>query len=231
MEAITKIQELKLTIQDFDSAAKILNDILGEFRGNVEGLIIVDDPGKEAVLLRLQEISTLKRELEARRKGTIVNSQNFIREVNGFVKPYISAIDEINNTMRKKVLGYERECEKRKLEAERLVREQEARDLQRLRNLSKVGTNTEKFQTDIAEQRERSENNIKSLHRAKTQNFKEVSSTVRKKWTYEITDHEIIPRKFLSANHGLIKHAIANGERNIPGIEIYQKEELAIGRN
>lgn len=48
----------------------------------------------------------------------------------------------------------------------------------------------------------------------------------QKKWDYIIEDASLVPREYLIVNEKKIKEAIAGGVRNIPGVKIYEKEEL-----
>ncbi len=52
------------------------------------------------------------------------------------------------------------------------------------------------------------------------------SSTVRKVWTFTITNASLVPRAFCTPDEKLIREAVNNGARAIDGIEI--KEETAV---
>lgn len=60
----------------------------------------------------------------------------------------------------------------------------------------------------------------------------EAQVQVRKRWTYRLVDLEAVPRGFLKIelDSGAVRCAIRDGERNIPGLEIYQEDEVAGGR-
>lgn len=51
---------------------------------------------------------------------------------------------------------------------------------------------------------------------------------VRKEWKFKITNAELIPRVYLEVNEKLIRRQINDGVRKIPGIKIYQEENLSI---
>jgi predicted RNA-binding protein with RPS1 domain len=51
---------------------------------------------------------------------------------------------------------------------------------------------------------------------------------VSKKWEHEITDVSLIPRDYLVPNESAIKRAIADGIRNIPGVNIKQIEQTSM---
>jgi len=54
------------------------------------------------------------------------------------------------------------------------------------------------------------------------------STSVRKVWQYEVTDEAIVPRKYLMLDEGAIGFAVREGERDIPGIRIFQQESLSV---
>lgn len=54
------------------------------------------------------------------------------------------------------------------------------------------------------------------------------NSTVQKRWTWEVVSRQKVPREYLELNSAAINLAIRNGERAIPGLKIYQKENLSV---
>jgi hypothetical protein len=56
------------------------------------------------------------------------------------------------------------------------------------------------------------------------------TATVKKRWTYEITDANLVPRDYCVPSPGLIKRAVDGGARGIAGVRIYEETDLAIKR-
>lgn len=52
--------------------------------------------------------------------------------------------------------------------------------------------------------------------------------TRKKPWTFRVVDADAVPRAYLSVDHAKVKAAIAVGEREIPGLEIFQDEGLQV---
>lgn len=48
--------------------------------------------------------------------------------------------------------------------------------------------------------------------------------TYRQVWEFEVVDPQAIPREYLIVNEAAIKHALAAGVREIPGVNIFQTE-------
>ena len=53
-------------------------------------------------------------------------------------------------------------------------------------------------------------------------------SRVTKRWTFDITDEEKIPRRYLKIDEIKINDSIKDGIRKIPGLNIFQKEGISI---
>lgn len=49
-----------------------------------------------------------------------------------------------------------------------------------------------------------------------------------KRWTFEVQDINQIPREYTQVDEKKIREAIAAGERNIPGVRIYQDESITL---
>lgn len=49
-----------------------------------------------------------------------------------------------------------------------------------------------------------------------------------KRWVYEVTSEQEVPRAYLQVNEKAVKDAIAGGARQIPGIRIFQEESISI---
>lgn len=48
----------------------------------------------------------------------------------------------------------------------------------------------------------------------------------QKRWEFDIQDSTLIPVEYMSIDEKKIKEAVANGIRNIPGVQVFEKEEL-----
>jgi len=55
-----------------------------------------------------------------------------------------------------------------------------------------------------------------------------VKATASRKWVYEVTDLDKVPRVYLMANDHAIKAAIAGGLRNIPGVKVFEEIRTSI---
>lgn len=63
-------------------------------------------------------------------------------------------------------------------------------------------------------------------HSAPSASFSAKGTT--KRWVFEIKDDKQIPREYLQVNETLIRGAINQGVREIPGVRIYQEESISL---
>ena len=53
------------------------------------------------------------------------------------------------------------------------------------------------------------------------------TTSIRKTWTFEIIKPDDVPRKYLCVDELAVRAAVKAGERDIPGVRIYQHETMA----
>jgi hypothetical protein len=54
------------------------------------------------------------------------------------------------------------------------------------------------------------------------------TASLRGRWTYEVADTAMIPRHLLMVNDAAVKAAIKAGERNVPGLHIFQEMKIGV---
>ncbi len=54
------------------------------------------------------------------------------------------------------------------------------------------------------------------------------SLTAKKRWTFKVVDPVQVPRAYLEVNEKAIRAAVKAGVRQIPGVEVFQVEDLAV---
>lgn len=57
-------------------------------------------------------------------------------------------------------------------------------------------------------------------------------AVMKKRWAYEVTAVDLLPDQYVTKepNRGLLKLAVASGVREIPGVRIFQEDDLSIGK-
>lgn len=62
----------------------------------------------------------------------------------------------------------------------------------------------------------------------KTQRGAVATTTVKKVWKWKLEDEAQVPREYLCVNDSALTQAVRDGIRSIPGITIYQDEQISI---
>lgn len=102
----------------------------------------------------------------------------------------------------------------------KIVKEYEA-------SLEKIENNL-KQKLDEYLQKSSSTNNAAFIAYSKEICVEDGKLTKVKKWSWELEDEQIIPREYLALDEKKIDEAIKQGVRNIPGIKIFEKEEITM---
>jgi len=153
------------------------------------------------------------------------------KQVDDFVKNLTQDLNESKSELRGRILAYEKEQdnirqeELRRLQIERMRIEDERR-LKEQELLKQAAENQEvdqKLMNEISELREKEQEVI-----AAPVLTEQPKSNIRKTWDWELIDISQVPVAYLMPYADKIKEAIKEGERNIPGIRIYQKETLSL---
>lgn len=150
----------------------------------------------------------VKKKIEARRKFFTQPLNDQVGKINAMFKEYSNPIKSAKEIMENKMLFYRKEQQKKidkkneriKKEAEKLAK--------------KEGVSAQEI--------------IESTEKKEIQQTVG-TSTVTKRWTFEIVDEKKIPREYLELNEVKVNKDIRgkDGKRNIPGLRIFQKEGIS----
>ena len=102
----------------------------------------------------------------------------------------------------------------------KIVKEYEA-------SLEKIENNL-KQKLDEYLQKASSTNNAAFIAYSKEICVEDGKLTKVKKWSWELEDEQIIPREYLCIDEKKVDEAIKQGVRNIPGIKVFEKEEITM---
>ena len=168
---------------------------------------INDEPSSKLGTDFLSFIKKAQSRLEDRRKFFVKPLQEQVKEKNDYFKQMIKPLKDAEVMLKGKLLQYSLELEK-KAEQDAKEKEIKANKIAEDLKLPKV-----QIEPDKSDSRIRS-----GLGLAYT----------KKRWTYELVDFAKVPDKFKGLDTVKINSAIRAGERNIEGLKILQKAEVAI---
>lgn len=183
-----------------------------------QALAVVDDVGMREATDLLGWIARAKKQVEEKRKFFVDPLNKQVKAINAMFKRYAEPLEQADTLLRGKVLSYRREQDRiRREEEERLrkLQEKEQKRLERQAAKKDLPPPPPMPTPQVQEQ-------AKTVH----SDFGSVSA--KKVWDFKIIDPAQIPAEFMMVNEKAIRAAVKAGVRNIPGVKIYQREELAV---
>lgn len=169
------------------------------------GAAEVTDPSSLAYATELlTRLSVLRNETERARVTLVKPLNDHVKLINDTFRPRQQHVVELEKQLKRKFVTYHQERERAASEA------QARADLE-----AEAGKAPE-----VAVERPRT-----SAHTTGG------SAQVKKTWTYEVTSFAKIPDEFKELNRGAVRAAINGGEREVPGLRIFQEHSVAVTRN
>lgn len=210
-----------------DIAMQQFNAVRGkilELAERCNGTLVTDneslEQGKELAKVG-KKLETL---IEDRRKEITKPYLDEKKRIDDFVKLLLAEVNDAVKVLRGRILDFEREKERVRLEnLRKLEEEQRAKQAEIEKKLRESAQNQDMSAAQEA-LKLNEELMIDSQLEAQFEQAK--SSSIRKVWTYEITDENAVPRNYLMIDEKKVKQAISAGVREIPGINIFQTEQL-----
>jgi len=195
----------------------------------VQKIVIANDADYGQATDLLKKVKDRIKELDAKRKEMVKIPNEYVDWVNDQFRPLTAKGEAIKRCIEGKITAYAAEQRKIAEELERIRREEEAARLaiqqKRMEELAQK-TNNEKILEQAIVVEEKREQLAAAPVEIKTQAVKTATSStnIRQQWTFEIVDAPQVPRKYCVPDKTLINAAIKLGERDIPGLRVFQKD-------
>lgn len=173
-----------------------------------ENAIVVEQATKDA--------NNIVKQIENVRKAITVPLDQRKKQVMDYEKQLTAMINNPLSVLKQKLLNYkvrkeqERQAELQRLERERLAAQAKA-------EAAKRDTTAVKYQEKEA-----------AAVSAIIENQATKQTGLVKRWTYKITDFSKLPDEYKMIDAGAVRAAINSGNREIPGLEIYQEESIRL---
>lgn len=187
------------TIVPATELAKIRDGVAGQIEQAKHHTISCAEEENDAYT-GLRAIAQIKKTIENRRKEITAPLNASLKSANALFKEVTAPLIEADGILRDKILAFQR------VQQEKAAKEQERRE------------------------------KIQAAHEAKGHDVHQLAevepnvgvSTKTKRWTYDVENIAQVPRKYLVLDSSAITNAIRDGERDSPGLKIYQKEGLRV---
>jgi hypothetical protein len=178
---------------------------------------VIDEEGNKTAIEMAAQAKRLARRIEEMRKEKIRPSQEYVKAVNNLAKVYADQLDAVERVLKQKINAYLTKQKLDRLEAERRA-QQETRRLQKRLDAEAAEKGLPQVQVPLPVLSQK-------LEPVRTE---EGSATQTKAWTWRIVTPGVIPREYLVPDTVGINLAVRAGIRHIPGVEIYQEENVRI---
>lgn len=203
-----------------EEAVQDLTARTSELEATAKALVIKDEESLRQATDILGWIATLKKQVEERRQFFTKPLNDQVRRINDFFKEMLRPLETADRILREKVLAYRQEQEKKRREEEARLRKMLEKEQKRMeREAAKQGLPAPPPipapTASVAPQPKTIEASLGAV-------------SAKLVWDFEIEDETKIPREFLMVNEKAIRAAIKAGVRHIPGVRIFQREELAV---
>ena len=186
-------------------------------RTKVDALVIVDTETQHMAVETAKIVATLIKTVEAEREKLTGPLNDELKAINAHFKRYSTALEDLQRELKKKLAAYADELE-------RLRREEEERQRRILEELRKKELEEAKAKgTEAAPALV-----IPTKEAEKTVHSDTGSATAGKRWTFEVSDANAVPRDYLTVDEKKIRAAVRDGIREIPGVRIYQETSISI---
>lgn len=217
---MTTLEPMQIESYRIDEQAKLIS--------------ITDAVSYDSAVRFLKEVNTKLKNFKSQREKYIKPMKDSIKAIDEKLKEPIKLLEETDTTLREKLNSYLSEVRKR--EEERLILERKKAEEDAIREIdnlegikAQAGEYDEVTQKAIQRTIENKQNKaIEATVLDNKINLSTNSASVSMVWDFEVTDKSSLPLEYLKIDEVAIRNAVRNGERNIPGVKIYQKPQLSL---
>lgn len=215
---------LPQTIEEI--AAVMMNDNTSLIEA-AKGAVIADERSLSTAVDLLSTIKERTKAIEAERKTWVEPLNHQVKRFNEKFKGLSEPLEDARIGLSKKTLDYQLIIEEQKrAQAEKIRLEREA-ELFAAAQVKEESGNTQGAEK-LLDYALKVKPVVEEVGRG---GFTGAKSSIRKTWTYEITDIKALANadsSLVSENSIAIGRKIAEGLRDIPGVRIFQKESISI---
>ncbi len=223
------------------------------FVNSFKSMEVKDNGTASTATEALRTVSNFKKEIEAQRKEITDPLNAQIKLAIGLEKQITAQLDVGINHCKSQLRSWEmalalERAEKLRLAEEERVAKLEEAKVEAARNVSQSPEpndwatmfdpapavpppEQELAQATAVAQHERQETEISHQHRQAVKSIEALKvKGARKVWKFELTNEDLLPRAFMSANLPAIREFVNAGGRELTGVRIYEDTVIAAGR-
>lgn len=186
-------------------------------------IVVTDDDTDLQASEFLSHVASARKRFEAARLELVKPLKDHARMIDDRFKRATAPLREADSLVREKVIVYRRRREAAYEEAR--LAEQRAADAERLaREADFAGAEGIAVQATALAEQQRAVVDVAPV----TARVEGGAATTRGRWVAEVVDEGLVPREFLKPDTVKINAAVRGGARDIPGVRIELRSELAV---
>lgn len=226
-----------------DSDTTALREAAASMAERARALQIVDDATLTDANALGSDVASTLRSVEKRRKFFVEPLNNHVKTINELFRKMCEPLKSADEQLRRKILAF-RAAEQERIDDARREAEAKAREEARKAQEKAAAAEAARIAGDNrkAAQLERAAEKAQSVAEstattaavllgagpAKSMDAGDgAKNKTSRVWRFEVVDAAQVPRQFLAVDEKSIRAAVAQGAREIPGVRIFETEQLA----
>lgn len=163
----------------------------------------------------LVQLKTATEQLTEKRKFFTAPLKEHIKRIEALFRPTLDLLINADQQLRGKLLNYQHTERARKNEEQAKLLKDAEKAQAKGDGETALALATEATQLDVVQ---------------RTQHVEDGSVQSKRVWTFEVEDLGKVPPEYFSLDEAKVRTALRAGFRDIPGLRIFQKEQLAVSR-
>lgn len=190
-------------------------------------VVVDDDKSLSLAVDMVSEIKARLKKIEDERKSIVKPINDSVKNINAKFKTVTQPLEDAERALKDKITPYQvkkenerraaAEAERKRIEAEKLAAAKEAAAMGNAEGAARL----EKEASNVV---------VKAEETGRG-GFTGAKTIVTKRWKYEVENLLMLANarpELIKADDVIINAAIRNGERDIPGLRIYQEESVSV---
>jgi len=210
---ITDLVQFDSEIVREDKEVLAVQESLSFIESEATDLTIIDKETREAASAIRSQIKDIEKRLKGREEFFKRPAQDYVKKVTAFFKYFSDRIETADKILKKKqVEDFENQERARREAQAKIDAENEARRKEAEEEAKKNNTVPEPMPVEVMV--------------APTETMVRTDqggTTFSKRWTFEVEIADQVPREYCEPVDTLIREAVRNGQRNIPGVKIFEE--------
>lgn len=188
-------------------------------------LKVTDKASEQQATNLLLQLRSIKKEGKEKLDFLVKPLKDHVKRIEAEFKPGFEKLDVAEKELGQKVIGW-RQMEMRFAEEERVKQARLADEAAAKGNQKKA---MEHAVAAVSVETPSRVTHASAEVSASVTNIARAQVSSQKRWTFEVETMGKVPREYLELDTAKVNQAIRSGLRTIPGLKIFQKENLTIG--